>query len=176
MSEAEIEWRPIPGYAGSYSVSNTGLVRAEARLRNGRANSVRALKQRMKVQQQREDGYLQVSLTLDSKGVHAYVHCLVALAFIGPRPEGQQACHNDGDKTNNVLSNIRYDTRTGNEADKVLHGTSNRGDRRRTAKLDAAQVKAIRSDQRLHREIARAFGVSEGYVSEIKSGKAWSWL
>lgn len=174
--DREIEWRPIPGYSGAYSVSNTGLVRSEERIRRGRANSARVLKQRLLKQQLREDGYFQVPLTKDSKSVHMYVHCLVALAFIGPRPSGLQACHDDGNSQNNDKSNIRYDTRAGNEADKVKHGTTNRGDMRRTAKLDAEKVARIRSDARPQHEIAEEYGISQGYVSEIKGGTAWAWL
>nr|WP_232111245.1 HNH endonuclease signature motif containing protein [Nocardia wallacei] len=49
-------------------------------------------------------------------------HSLVAEAFIGPRPEGLQVCHNDGDPTNNMLANLRYDTPSENQTDIVRHG------------------------------------------------------
>lgn len=53
-----------------------------------------------------------------------FIHTLVASHFIGPRPEGMVICHNDGDPDNNHVSNLRYDTQTNNNLDKVKHGTS----------------------------------------------------
>ena len=38
-----------------------------------------------------------------------------------------QCCHNDGNKHNNKLSNLRWDTATANQLDKNKHGTSNKG-------------------------------------------------
>jgi hypothetical protein len=51
------------------------------------------------------------------------VHQLLAEAFLGPRPEGMEVCHGDGNLMNCTLENLRYDTRGGNERDKRLHGT-----------------------------------------------------
>jgi hypothetical protein len=52
-----------------------------------------------------------------------YVHQLVMEAFVGPRPEGMEVCHFDGDPANNHLANLRYDTRRANNLDRVRHGT-----------------------------------------------------
>lgn len=67
------------------------------------------------------NGHMQVSLSRPHKVV--YVHRLVLIAFVGPPPDGMEVCHNDGDPTNNVLSNLRWDTRTGNMRDAVDHRT-----------------------------------------------------
>ena len=64
-----------------------------------------------------------MSLYTQGKNKIRYVHSLVAESFIGPRPEGMEVCHNDGDPTNNHLDNLRYGTSSGNELDKVRHGT-----------------------------------------------------
>lgn len=53
-------------------------------------------------------GYAQVQLSGGGKGRKAYVHHLVAEAFIGPRPSGMVINHMDADKTNNSLLNIEY--------------------------------------------------------------------
>ncbi len=42
------------------------------------------------------------------------VHALVALAFIGPRPDGYDVMHIDGTRTNNAVGNLRYGTRSEN--------------------------------------------------------------
>lgn len=57
------------------------------------------------------------------------IHCLVLEAFIGPRPDGHQASHLDGDRTNNRLDNMRWETRSQNNRRKYQHGTMPVGDR-----------------------------------------------
>lgn len=50
------------------------------------------------------------------------VHLLVLETFVGPRPHGMFGCHNDGDKDNNRLENLRWDTASNNSYDTVRHG------------------------------------------------------
>ena len=57
-------------------------------------------------------GYLQVCLRRDHKTYVRAVHLLVALAFIGPQPWGMVVCHFDGNKVNNSLLNLDYETRS----------------------------------------------------------------
>lgn len=55
--------------------------------------------------------------------VTSFVHTLVAAAFLGPRPEGMQVRHADGDRTNNTLGNLCYGTPKDNMQDAISHGT-----------------------------------------------------
>jgi hypothetical protein len=57
------------------------------------------------------------------KGKGRRIHRLVLQAFVGPCPAGQECCHGDGDPSNNVLSNLRWGTRSDNRRDSVGHGT-----------------------------------------------------
>lgn len=50
------------------------------------------------------------------------LHGVVAEAFHGPRPDGMQIRHLDGDKTNNRASNLTYGTASENAIDSVEHG------------------------------------------------------
>lgn len=105
MSESTPEtWRPVSGRE-DYMVSDQGRV-------------ARILKP---VPDNR--GYLNVTLSR-REGVlsRRKVHQLVAEAFHGPRPEGAEVCHNDDNPANNAADNLRYDTHSGNEQDKVDHG------------------------------------------------------
>ena len=52
------------------------------------------------------------------------IHSLVLEAFVGPRPEGYVACHNNGIPTDNRAENLRWDTQANNNNDKITHGTS----------------------------------------------------
>jgi len=87
-----------------------------------------------------------------------------------------EACHNDGDPANNRLENLRWDTRRNNHADKLRHGTHNRGSRHHCAKLSEGQALAIRSDPRSLSQIASSYGITRQNVSSIKRLKSWSWL
>jgi hypothetical protein len=90
-------------------------------------------------------------------------HRLVLVAFVGPPPEGMEACHDDGVKTNNHYSNLRWDTHRANNVDKIQHGTS-------TAKLSVAQViqiRQLRAENRTMAEIGALFGVWPSTVSRI---------
>jgi hypothetical protein len=70
-------------------------------------------------------GYQSIKL----RGRGRYVHRLMLEAFVGPCPTGHQAAHCDGDRHNNVLTNLRWATRKENEADKLRHGTHQYGAR-----------------------------------------------
>jgi hypothetical protein len=67
-------------------------------------------------------GYKKVSLyDVNQKRYTFLIHRLVLEAFVGKRPEKMDGCHNNGDKTDNRLVNLRWDTRRNNNLDAVLH-------------------------------------------------------
>ena len=110
-----------------------------------------------------------------------YVHRVVAEAFI-PNPEGKpQVGHWDGDSLNNDVSNLRWVTQSENEADKVRHGKSNRGDQRSgSSKLSAQDVWEIR-DLRYQgvsaAELAERFEVSKWTIYDACNPKrCWKHL
>lgn len=112
--DIQLEWRDIIGYNGQYQVSDTGLVRS-----NKRASCLGKVL-RMTTQHQ---GYKVVTLCAEGVPKTIKVHCLVAEAFIGPRPDGLDVCHRDDNKSNNNMRNLRYDTRSNNCMDSVRNGT-----------------------------------------------------
>ncbi len=56
-------------------------------------------------------------------GVPAKIHLMVLETFRGERPKGMEGCHENGDKFDNRLSNLRWDTPGANARDKRSHGT-----------------------------------------------------
>ena len=109
-----------------------------------------------------------------------YVRRLVLEAFVGPAPEGMEACHfPDRDPWNNRLKNLRWDTKKGNSRDKVLHGTVfvASGELNGESKLTSEQVVQIRimyaTGKYLQSELASEFGVVQVRISGIVSGKSW---
>jgi hypothetical protein len=114
-------WRPIAGRDG-YEVSDLGRVRSLpriiTRIRRGRTERC-FYKGRVLRQGRARNGYLTVSLS----GRSVNVHTVVLRAFRGESPPGYQAAHYDGEKSNNSLANLRWASRSENEADKRRHGT-----------------------------------------------------
>ena len=105
-------WKPIPGHPG-YEVSNLGKVRSYCA--KGRGKRLLDVPHILKPAISK-NGYHGVGL---GEGQFKRVHYLVLLAFVGPRPEGLNALHNDDDKSNNRLDNLRYGTQQDNMDDMI---------------------------------------------------------
>jgi hypothetical protein len=122
-------------------------------------------------------GYLSVTLYVRGQAHHRYVHRLILETFVGPCPYGMECRHLDGNPLNNVLSNLKWDTRANNVADKILHGTKVEGSRVKNAVTNEREVKAIKRLLQFgiqHRIIAYSFGLKTHVVNGISSGKAWN--
>lgn len=108
-------WRPIPGYEGSYSVSDIGRIRRDARSKGTRAG--RILNPGVK------GGYRVVALHVNGVPRPLRVHRLVALAFVGaPARADSLVRHLDGDSLNNCASNLAYGSHHDNKQDELRHG------------------------------------------------------
>lgn len=156
-------WKTIPGFP-AYEVSAAGQVRRGIQYLRPRKNA---------------DGYLRVNLYQGGKASSHYVHVLVLLAFVGPRPTGAQARHRNGKADDARLSNLAWGSPTENGADKAEHGTA-AGSRNPNAKLTEEAVSAIRSRYQPRsrvngtRAIAREMGLSRETVSRIVRGQTWN--
>lgn len=75
-------------------------------------------------------GYLSVCLRHDDGSRrNRYVHELVLLAFVGPRPTpDHEVLHGDGCRANNWLYNLRWGTVKENAADRERHRLERRDD------------------------------------------------
>ena len=173
-------WRGIDGYEGVYEISSTGAVRSLDRIiyqTNWVGNVVRRMYPGRAIKATPDNhGYIRVTLTRQGqKPETKRVHHLVAAAFLGPRPDGYDVCHNDGDKANNALSNLRYGSHTDNEADKLVHGTRIHGERHADAKMTDETVRRLRRGLGGMTQSwwARHLGVSEASLSRALSGHTW---
>lgn len=175
-SWAEVIFRPIEGFEG-YGVDSDGVVWSRYIPRKHELGPTwRPLAPAVNA-----GGYLQVGLTRrPGQRQSLLVHHLVLTAFVGPRPDGMDACHfPDRDPKNNRLSNLRWDTRYGNTADKVAHGTMPTGERVGSSKLSDVDVIAIQElalSGLTGKEIAERFGINKSTVTQIVRGKGWKHL
>lgn len=112
-------WLPVPGWEGSYEVSDHGRVRSVDRVTiNGSRWKGRVLKPAP-----HRSGHQRVVLISGKVRKNRFVHELVLLAFVGPRPIPEMdSCHGDGNPMNNRLGNLRWDTKRNNQLDAVKHG------------------------------------------------------
>ncbi len=167
------QWLPISGFEGLYEVSNLGRVKSLARMSapSSSDGKQKIVRERILAHGNRRE-YLCVTLFKNAERSVKSVHHLVAEAFIGDRPVLMSACHNDGDSHNNRWDNLRYDTHTGNIADKLIHGTHARGEKNPSAKLTDKQVMEIRAigRSRTQQEIADIYGVHQCTISDILLG------
>lgn len=120
MSE---QWKPVVGYEGAYEVSDLGNIRSLPHARRGRNSSVRRFPARALRGWVNGNGYRAVTLVADGKDHTALIHRLVLEAFVGPCPDGMEALHGNGNRTDARLSNLRWGTRPENRLDAVRHGT-----------------------------------------------------
>lgn len=163
------EWAAISGFP-EYEVSTLGRVRRCVDSRKYKAGFILTPRKHPR-------GYLWVSLSANGRMKNKLIHRLVAEAFLGSQPEGMQVAHNDGSRTNNAVGNLRWDTASANNADRVKHGTLPRGEALPQAKLMPCDVRRIRqhvASGGAQKDMAKEFGISAAQVSRIVSAKLWA--
>lgn len=114
-------WKPIQNFEGLYEVSNLGNVRSLNRIIETSTGPRRYLGQTIYPESIKDKGYLQVTLAKAGKNTRRKIHQLVLEAFVGSRPPGYDGCHNDGNMFNNVVTNLRWDTKSNNQYDYRRH-------------------------------------------------------
>jgi hypothetical protein len=163
---------PIPGYRG-YFITKTGNVWS------GKSKG-RWIKQHIS-----PEGYRTVALIRNSGHQKTCrVHRLVLETFVSRCPEYMEACHNNGDPSDNRLENLRWDTRSANCIDAVKHGTAPglvyKGENHGQAKLTGEDVRLIYDAYHDGgydtREIARQFDITYTHVWNIAHRRTWRHL
>lgn len=123
-----------------------------------------------------QNGYGQ--LTVD--GVRQpHPHVLVCQHFHGPRPARAQVRHLCGVKLCVAPWHLTWGTAVQNAADKIAHGTHNRGERNGTkSPLSEMQVREIITLLPTTRQadLARRYGVTPNRIHAIAHGYKWAWL
>lgn len=168
-------YKTIPSYP-AYSISVDGKVRRDKVAPGTKVGHI--LKPHLT-----NKGYWRVRLSLGSRSQFArpMIHQLIAETFIGPRPEGYDINHKDGDRTNNSIENLEYVTRRDNVLDGFKRGRISIPPRQIGSKhprsiLTESAVSTIREILSLgipYWYIAEQIGVSKYAIHDIKQGKSW---
>jgi len=165
-------WKPIPGIEG-YDVSDHGRVRSYWRVVKGRPPGkqwdLAETPQRIMSTNRKSGGY---PITIINGQVR-HVHRLVMEAFVGPLPDGLQTCHNDGNRKNNHLSNLRYDTPKANMADAIALGTVGPGFNRKLTEKQIVTMREMGAAGTRVKQLAKKFGVCTELASSICKGEIY---
>jgi hypothetical protein len=164
INERAPEFRQIPGFP-NYDIAKDGRVfsRITDRLLRTQKNKLGYPRIRLAPQQ----GTRQKTLG---------IHCLVALAWIGPRPPGMHVAHLDGNPSNSHVSNLAYVTLQENIDHMRKHGTRATGERVGGSRLSEGIVRAIFSSTDSASKTAIKYGISKTHVLQIRSGQKWKHL
>lgn len=159
------EWRDIPGFEGRYKASSLGRIKSNSRIRKLCLNT---------------SGYYTTGFKTKNKQKTYLVHHLVLLAFVGPRPEGLETRHLDGNCRNNSLSNLTYGTHKENMADRKIHGGfyvhGSSHYRHMLSEADVIKIRGLLNSGLTQKTIGTYYGVTRSCIQNIKRGHSWGWL
>jgi hypothetical protein len=163
-------WVPAPDWP-AYDISTQGNVLSYWRICRRKNFVDRSLDGRPKtVNYNKRTGYLCLWLT-NENGIskHKNIHQLVLSSFAGPQPRGMVACHCDGDRLNNRIANLRWDTPSGNARDMVKHGTS---PNMVLSPDDIGEICDLLSSGLSQKAVARMKGVSSATIGRIDRNRS----
>ena len=162
------EWRIITE-ATNYEISNLGKVK----------NSItgQILKGRLC-----KNGYLQVSLKIikTNKFTNRYIHRLVAQYWLGNPENKQEVNHKDGNKQNNIVSNLEWVTPSENQKHRHSIGITKTSNRR-IAKINPITKEIIKEYNSI-KEATKEEGIlGENSISAVLCGinhtlYGYSWI
>lgn len=165
-------WKAIPKFP-EYEAHSDGFVRRVTPAQG-------AIPGKIITPYRQPNGYLKVTLSTQGLRHKRYLHRLVLETFKGPPPvEGMDCAHNNGDRNDNRIDNLRWATRAENVADTDAHGTKARGEKNGHAVLtaqDVLKMRELRKTGTTQARLAAMFDVSRWTVADACSGKNWGWL
>lgn len=164
------ELKAIPGWPGYFAS-------AEGAIYSDRSGSMQAISMWEK------RGYLFATLRIRNQGKVKVrpqpVHRIVLLAFSGQPGDGLHARHLNGKSTDNRIENLAWGTPKQNVADAIAHGTLGPGmlaPHRRLSETDVMTIRRRIASGERSIAVARDYGVSPYYPSQLARGKCWSHL
>jgi hypothetical protein len=167
-------WKDVIGFEDSYQVSNLGNVKAKSKITwNGKCNCVR--KEKPMRLNSKSAGYNMVNLKRNGKIKHCLVHRLVADAFIPNKNNKPTVNHIDGNKLNNIVSNLEWATRSEQNIHASKLGLKKfQGVHHSQHKLNDSQVIMIRHHAK-NGDIPKGldYGVSDVTIKDVINRRSW---
>lgn len=171
-----MNWKAIPGFS-LYEASDAGFVRSVNYKRTGKKVVLKPATG--------HDGYPQTMLLSDTGKYETHkIHWFVTLTFLGPRSEGMEVNHKNGNKQDNAIDNLEYVTRRENMDHSLRNKLQKKfvtGSEHGQAKLNEQQVREIRLHASVNgrhygrKELAKKYGISEAHVKDIVTNRRNIW-
>ena len=164
---------PIKDFEDYYAISKNGEIMRLKKSRGAKQGKI------LKNQIHKKRGYLIIRLNKKEQSRTFDIHVLMANTFLGRVDNKLQVCHNNGIKTDCRLENLRLDTKSANEKDKILHGVSCRGERSGNNKYSEETILKIRkmfNDGERFINLSKKFNIPYSYVRKIINKEKWAWL
>jgi len=175
---------PVPDFP-DYCITKNGDVYS----RNVYGSKIRRKgpwwKMKPKWRKDRDKRYLYVDLFREpKKPERQMIHWLVLMAFVGPRPEGEEGRHLDDNSLNNNLLNLAWGTRKENVHDAMRNGKMSNGEghsKNCHSMVEMTDEKVLEI-RRLYKtgatkaDIARRFGIRPARAHKLISRQLWKHL
>lgn len=171
-------FKEVKDYEGIYFVSNLGNVKSVDHYINNKHSSKSLKKGRVLKKFESVKGYLQTSLSKETKRFNTGIHRVVAIAFI-PNPENKpQVNHINGIKTDNRVENLEWCTNKENQIHAVKTGlcNPNYGDKHHNSKLtneDAKNARVLFKTGVSNIELSKNYNISATAMSNILKNKTY---
>lgn len=172
-------WKDIKSYEGIYMVSNFGRIKSLTRIIEYENGRHRPFEGCLMNGGKTPTGYCFVALRKNNKNKYQqYIHRLVAIAFI-PNPENKKTVnHIDGDKSNNYVNNLEWNTCSENTLHAFKTGLMKKGQECSFSKLTEKHVLEIRENKSklMQKDLAVIYSVSPHNIGRIINRKTWKHL
>lgn len=116
------EWKDCYGYEDCYEISNLGNIRSKPNRQNTKRQG------RLIKTHQGKNDYIYVCLSKDGTSKTWNIHRLVALTFLDNPLNLSQVDHIDRNKSNNVVTNLRWVSNAENQANRGMPKNNTSGE------------------------------------------------
>ena len=165
------EWKDIEGI---YQISDLGRVKVLTRsLKHRREGFVAIRKPKIKKPYLNINGYFYINLIGIRFSKRMSLHRLVALHFIPNPSRKREVNHKDGDKTNNIKSNLEWNTPVENTQNTFFVGHPSK--RVKLSFGEAYKIKELYNSSDLsYSKIGEMYGVNKSAIRDIIKNKSWN--
>ncbi len=180
-------WKDVVGYEGYYQISDLGRVKSVGRWINVRGGGERFKKETINKHFIDRYGYWRIELNKDNVAKKYFIHVLVGKAFILNPNNLPEVNHEDGIKSNNFPTNLKWCDTTYNNRHARSTGLNDfHGEKHYDSRLTESQVLEIRrlaNECAINNEFRRKkypikkwikdFGITQGAFYAIIKRKTW---
>ena len=167
-------WKPCAGFEWNYEISNMGRLRTLGNTKNY------SFPRLLNPSAPNGEGYIGTNIVReDGKKISVQIHRLVAATFVENPDNKPVVNHIDGNKANNVSSNLEWCSVAENNSHACRTGLCPRGEQKTLHKLTYEDVAYIRQHYKSgsrefgSRALGRKFGVSNVTIIKILRNEYW---